>query len=200
LLHFFAQNQLSNTTEDLHFNTTYRIREGEHAAICGYPIFIGLNVRPERLRLKCQTINVKNDQDEAFLKVLESDVFRSGLKLIATAQSAVAPLSELALGLARTFATRQRNISVQDFDLGLDFGNLPMGARLAGGAYLAVQMPESLQPIWDWNEWVYQPASGQVVKRDGHLQTIPYNYLVFNISRYDEVKLFFRKRVLIYSI
>src|SRR5437870_1315027 len=29
LLHFFAQNHLPHSKEDLHFNTTYRVREGE---------------------------------------------------------------------------------------------------------------------------------------------------------------------------
>jgi hypothetical protein len=185
LVHFFAQNQIPGATEDLHFNATYRVREGEQAALRGYPIFLGLNVGSEGVRLKCRTINVKNDQDEAFLNVLESDVFKSGLKLVTHTQPALAPLSELALGLARTIAMRHRNISVQDFDLGLDFGNLPMGARLAEGAYLAVQMPENLQPIWEWDEWIYHPASGQVVKRNDHQQTIPFNYLVFSISRYE---------------
>lgn len=186
LVHFFAQNQTAEKTEDVHFNATYRIREGEHAAIRGYPIFVGLAVGGEGLRLKCRTINVKNDQDEAFLNVLESDVFKSGLHLATTVQPALVPLSELALGLARTMATRHRNISVQDFDLGLDFSNLPLGAHLAEGAYLAVQLPESEQPVWNWDEWVYHPSVGQVVKRDNHQQMIPYNYLVFSVHRYEE--------------
>jgi hypothetical protein len=186
LIHFFAQNQVPGKTEDLHFNATYRIREGEHAAIRGYPIFIGLKVGNEGLRLKCRTINVKNDQDEALLDMLESDVFKSGLHLINSLQPALAPLSELSLGIARTIATRNRNVSVQDFDLGLDFSAMPMGARLAQGAYLAIQVPESEEVVWEWDEWVYRPLSGQLVKRADHQQTIPYNYLVFSISRYEE--------------
>lgn len=184
LLHFFAQNQIAGKAEDLHFNATYRIREGEQAAIRGYPIFVGLSVGGEGVRLRCRTINVKNEQDAAFLNVLESDVFTSGLHLITTAQPALAPLSGLAFGLARTIATRNQNISVQDFDLGLDFGNIPMGARLTEGAYLAVQVPESEQVVWNWDEWIYHMASGQVVKRADHQQVIPYNYLVFGVSRY----------------
>jgi hypothetical protein len=185
LLHFFAQNQIPQKKENLHFNATYRVNDGESAAIRGYPIFVGMNVGNEGIRLMCRTINVKNDQDEAFLNILESDVFKNGLQLITTAQPALVPLSELALGLARTIAARHRNISVQDFDLGLDFSTIPMRAHLAEGSYLAVQMPESLQPVWDWDEWVYRPASGLVVKRDDHQQPIPYNYLVFSISRYE---------------
>ena len=49
----------------------------------------------------------------------------------------------MALGLAKTIGKRHRNVPVQDFDLGLDFSTIPLGARLAEGAYLAVQIPES---------------------------------------------------------
>jgi hypothetical protein len=185
LLHFSAQNQVPSKTENLHFSATYRIREGEHAAIRGYPIFVGLTVASEGVHFKCATINVKNDQDEAFLDFLESDVFTSGLHLATVMQPALAPLSALTLGLTKTIAERHRNLPVQEFDLGLDFGNNPMGARLAEGAYLAVQIPESLLPVWDWDEWVYHPASGQVVMKANHQQTIPYNYLVFGVSRYE---------------
>jgi hypothetical protein len=184
LLHFNAQNQVPGKVEQVHFHATYRVREGERAGVQGYPIFVGLKVGNEGLVFRCRTVNVKNERDEAFLGFLASDTFKSGLKLIATAQPVIAPFSEMALALTREIAQRHRNISVQDFDLGLDFGTNPMGARLAEGAYLAVQVPESLYPMWDWNEWVYQPAVGQVIKRtDGTV--IPYNYLVFTISRYE---------------
>jgi hypothetical protein len=39
LFDFYARNQISGKTEDLHFNATYRVREGERAPIAGYPIF-----------------------------------------------------------------------------------------------------------------------------------------------------------------
>ncbi len=185
LLHFFAQNQVPGKTENLHFNATYRVREGDHAGVQGYPIFVGLHLGSEGLNFKCRTINVRNDQDEAFLDFLDSDVFKAGLKLATTAQPVIAPFSEMALGLAKAIGNRNRNVPVQDFDLGLDFSTIPLGARLAEGAYLAVQIPESFQPIWDWSEWVYNPASGQVVKKANPQQLIPYNYLVFSISRYE---------------
>ena len=185
LLHFFVQNQVPGKAEHVHFNATYRVHEGEHAGIQGYPIFTGLNVGHEGVTLKCRTINVSNDQDEAFLSFLESDVFKAGLHLAVAAQPVIAPFSEMALGLAKTIAARHRNVSVQDFDLGLDFSTIPMRGRLAEGAYLAVQIPESFQAVWDWDEWVYLPAKGLVVKRDDHQQLIPYNYLVFGISRYE---------------
>jgi hypothetical protein len=188
LLHFFAQNQVPGKTEPVHFNATYRVQEGESAGVQGYPLFIGLNVGQEGLTLKCRTINVRNDQDEALLGFLDSGTFKTGLHLIATAQPVIAPFSEMAYGIAKTVAARNRNVSVQDFDLGLDFDTMPMHGRLAEGAYLAVQIPESFQAVWDWDEWVYLPTKGLVVKRDDHQQLIPYNYLVFGVSRYDGQK------------
>jgi hypothetical protein len=181
LVHFFAQNQAQDSTEDLHFNATYRVHENAHAAILGYPIFVGLGIGQEGLRLKCRTINVKNDLDEGFLTLLESKVFQSGLKLATTAQPAIAPLSELAFGMARMVAERNRNVSVQDFDLGLDFSSNPVRPQLAEGAYIAVQTPDT---FWDWHEWVYHIDSQQIRSLIDKKQPFPYNYIVFSISRY----------------
>ena len=69
--------------------------------------------------------------------------------------------------------------------MGLDFTNIPMRARLAEGSYLAVQIPETIETVWDWSEWVYNPANGRVVNKDDPTQLIPYNYIVFSISRYE---------------
>lgn len=188
LLHFFAQNQVPGKAEPVHFNATYRVQEGESAGVQGYPLFLGLNVGQEGLTLKCRTINVRNDQDEALLSFLDSGTFKTGLHLISTAQPVIAPFSEMAYGIAKTVAARNRNVSVQDFDLGLDFGTTPMHGRLAEGAYLALQIPESFLAVWDWDEWIYLPSKGLVVKRNDHQQLIPYNYLVFGVSRYDGQK------------
>ncbi len=185
LFDFYAQNQVPGNVEHLHFNATYRVHEGEQAAIVGYPIFVGLNVGTEGIVFKCFTVNVKNDADEAFLGFLESDAFKAGLQLASTAQPAIGLFSETALGLTKAIAARNRNVPVQDFYMGLDFGTIAAGARLAEGSYLAVQIPESFQTVWDWSEWVYNPNNGQVVNKDDPTQLIPYNYLVFGISRYE---------------
>jgi len=185
LFDFYAQNQAAGKTEDLHFNLTCRVREGEQAAILGYPIFVGLNVGSEGVSFKGYSVNVKNDQDEAFLGFLDSDTFKGGLKLAAVVQPALEPLSQLALGLTRSIASRNKNVPVQDFYMGLDFSNIATRARLAEGSYLAVQIPESLGTVWDWSEWVYNPNNGQIVSQADHQETIPYNYLVFSISRYE---------------
>jgi hypothetical protein len=186
LFDFYAQNQLSDNVEHLHFNSTFRVREGESAAIVGYPIFVGLNVGTEGVRFKCFTVNVKNDDDEELLGFLESDVFQTGLKLASTAQPAIAPLSSLAVGLTKTIATHNRNVPVQDFYMGLDFSDTATRATLAEGSYIAVQIPETFRTVWDWRDWVYHPTSGQVVHRADPTKLIPYNYLIFGISRYAE--------------
>ncbi|HEY4678166.1 MAG TPA: hypothetical protein VIJ01_13430 [Candidatus Angelobacter sp.] len=186
LFDFYAQNQVPTNVEHLHFAATYRVREGEQAAIIGYPLFSGLNVGTEGVAFKCFTVNVKNDEDEAFLDFLESDVFKAGLKLVSTAQPAIGPLSQMALGLTKTIAGRHKNVPVQDFYMGLDFSTIPTRARLAEGAYLAVQIPESLETTWNWTDWVFDPSTGQVVNRAEGKRLIPFNYLVFSVSRYTE--------------
>ncbi|MBN1978646.1 MAG: hypothetical protein JW918_14705 [Anaerolineae bacterium] len=185
LFDFYAQNQVPGQVEHLHFNATYRVQEGEQAAILGYPIFVGLNVGTEGVAFKCFTVNVSNDADEAFLGFLESDAFKAGLQLATTVQPAIGLFSETALALTKSIAAHNRNVPVQDFYMGLDFSAIPMRARLAEGSYLAVQIPELLQSIWNWSDWGYNPTNGQVVKRDDPAQLVPYNYLVFSISRYE---------------
>lgn len=185
LFDFYAQNQVPGNVEDVHFNAVYRVREGERAAILGYPIFIGMNVGSEGVVFKCNTINVKNEDDEDLLGFLESDVFKAGLRLVQTAQPAIVPLSGMAVAVTKSIAKRNRNMPVQNFYLGLDFTNVLTCARLAEGSYLAVHIPEKLVSVWDWNDWVFQPASGQMVNRDDPKKLIPYNYLVFGVSRYE---------------
>lgn len=186
LFDFYAQNQVPGTVEHLHFNATYRVREGERAAIRGYPVFVGLNVGTEGVAFKCFTVNVKNDADEAFLGFLDSDVFKEGLKLATTVQPAIGLFSQTALGLTRSIAQRNRNVPVQDFYLGLDFSNQPMRAPLRAGSYLAVQIPETFQTVWDWSEWGYNPTSGAVVNKADPTRLIPYNYVVLTVSRHED--------------
>jgi hypothetical protein len=180
LFNFFTQNRTRTRTEDVNFNATYHIREGESAAVLNYPIFVGVAPPETGLVIRCFTVNVRNDNDERLLDLLESDPFRLGLQLAATAQPALAPLSALAVGMTRTIAERHRNIAVQDIYLGLDFGGAATGARLAIGSYIAVQMPGPFLRSWRWSDWSYQPNSGQIVNPQGQL--IPLNYLVIGVS------------------
>jgi hypothetical protein len=183
LFDFYAQNQVTAGVEHLHFNATLRAREGESVATVGFPIFSGLNVGPEGIAFKCFTVNVKNDDDEALLGFLESDVFKTGLQLATVAQPALGPLSAMAFGLTEAVAKRSRNVAVQDFYLGLDFSDIPFRARLATGSYIAVQIAETLTSVWRWDDWVYVPETGQIANRRDHTQLMPHNYLVFSVSR-----------------
>jgi hypothetical protein len=185
LFDFYALNQLPTLTEELHFNSTCRVQEGEQAGIIGYPIFIGLNVGTEGLAFRCYTVNVKNDADETFLNFLESDVAKTGLRLAAVAQPSLGPFVKLAMGLTKSIAQRNRNVPVQDFYLGLDFSRTAMGARLAEGDYVAVQIPETLQSAWNWDQWGYDPNNGHIVNRTNPTRLCPYNYAVIGVSRYE---------------
>lgn len=184
LFDFYAENQVPGGTEPLHFNATYRVREGEQTAVLGYPLFLGLKVGRDGVSFKCFTVNVKNDEDESFLDFLESDVFRAGLKLATTAQPALAPFATMSYSLTKGIAARNRNVPVQDFFLGLDFSSNPMGARLAEGSYIAVQIPETLRVAWSWDDWAYDPSHGRVVNRSDPTLLIPFNYIVFGVTRY----------------
>ena len=183
LFDFSAVNQLPTTPEEVHFNATYRIADEHRAGIRGYPIFVGLNVGSEGLGIRCFTVNVKNDNDETLLNALESDgVFKKGLKLATVAQPALVPLTDLAVTLTKTIAARHRNIPVQDVYLGLDFATTPGGARLALGSYVAVQIPEKNKELWNWKDWAFKAASGQIVSKADPTALVPYNYFVFGVA------------------
>lgn len=184
LFDFYAQNQLADAAEHLHFNNVYEVQEGEKAGMIGYPIFIGLNVGSEGVAFRCLTINVKNESDEKFLSFLDSDVFKAGLELGTKLQPAIGPLSKMAIGISESIAKRNRNKGVQNFYMGLDFSNIATRARLREGSYIAVQIPETLSTVWDWDEWVFDPSHGQIVNKNNAKQLIPYNYIVFSISIY----------------
>ena len=186
LFDFCGRHQAAKQMHDLHYNLLVRATQGQRAGVLNHPIFVGLKVGGEGVQLRCYTVNIKNEDDEALLQFLDSDVFQAGLKLVNVAQPALAPLSKMAYGLTRGLAKRHRNVPVQDFRLGLDFTRQPFGACLREGAYVAVQVPSQFQSTWDWNDWVYSPATAEMVERRAPTATIPYNYVVFTVARSEE--------------
>ncbi len=184
LFDFAARNQTDQGTEQLHFNATCRVAEGEQAAILGRPVFTGLQVGGEGIFLQLATVNVANEGDEKLLAFLDSDVFKGGLQLLTTAQPALAPFSAVAVGLTQAIAARNRNVAVQAVDLGLDFSQVALRPRLAEGSYIAVQIPETIRTVWDWQDWAYDPATGRLVNTAQPDLLIPYNYLIVGVSRY----------------
>lgn len=183
LFDFYARNQRAGGEDDLHFNMVLRAHQGQSAAVVGYPIFLGLGVGDGGVGFRCHTVNVKNEQDEALLGVLESDSMRQGLQLLSTVQPALGPLSTMAVGITRALAGRHRNVSVQDFYLGLDFGASATGARLREGTYFAVQAPEELTASC-WQQWAYNAQAQHLVERDNPTVPIAHNYIAFSVSRY----------------
>jgi hypothetical protein len=186
LFDFQARHQLRGSSGQMcHLSLTQRVREGEQAAVLGFPLFVGLQVGGQGVAFRCYTVNIKNEDDDSLIGFLDSDVFRAGLRLGATVQPAIGMLATMATGLTRALAQRRRNVPVQDFNLGLDFSRISTRAALAEGSYVAVQIPESTQLLWDWQEWMFYPSVGQIARRDDPSVRLPYNYLVLGVSRYD---------------
>jgi hypothetical protein len=181
LFDFHGQHQSSAAKEDLHFSQLYKVDEGGMAGIIGFPVFVGLKVGEAGVAFNGTTVNVRNDGDQKILDFMDSDVFHSGLELIGTPNPVIPVVSGFAVGIVKAFAKRNDNIKVQEFFIGLDFDNTPTRARLRGGSYILVQVPDPA--AWDWTKWVYNPDNGQIVQRDDNTKGIPLNYLVFSVSR-----------------
>lgn len=186
LFDFRAQNHAKEFLENVRFSQTYRAQEGQSVGLIGYPVFIGLHVGDEGVAFECSTLNTKNEQEEALVEFLDSEVFKNGLRLASIAQPAIAPLTAMAANITKMLAGRNRNVAVQNFSLGLDFSSGPGGARLAQGLYIGVQIPEAEKVAWKWSEWVYDQANGHIVKQSEPDQLIPYNFIAFKVTRYQE--------------
>jgi hypothetical protein len=182
LCSFAARNEVASGAEQVTFSQAYSVQEGESAGVAGYPIFIGLNVGQSGVAFECSTLNVSNDADEAILTALGSSTFHAGLNLLTTAQPVVKPFTELTLGVLKAVAARNRKVYVQRFYLGLDFDQAALGIRLTEGNYIAVQAPSD--DTLKWNDWGYDPETGAIVNRGNGPRSIPYNYVVFSVSRH----------------
>jgi len=186
LFDFYGRNQLvGGEVEHVHYAMKCRAHEGESAAVIGLPIFIGLNVGGEGVSFRCFTVNLKNEQDEKLLSFLELPVFREGLRLASTTQPALALFSQMAYNLTLGIAKRNRNIPVQEFQMGLDFSAMPARARLSPGSYIAVQVPQTALAKWQWSEWCYNRQSGQITGVSGVQTPMPFNYVMFSVSRHE---------------
>ncbi|HLY01833.1 MAG TPA: hypothetical protein VKR56_04970 [Candidatus Cybelea sp.] len=184
LVNFYADHRLPDAVEAVSYSTVVRVRDGDRLATINLPIFIGLNVAKSGLTIRCTTVNVKSEDDEAFLSFLNSDAFKVGLKLLEHAQPAIVPFSAMTVGVTRGIAAKSRNVAVQDFTIGLDFGGAPTGARLSLGSYVAVQVPTEARRSWSWSDWVFDGARGEIVSKDGSL--LQYNAIVLGVSLLEE--------------
>lgn len=182
LFDFYAQHQVgAGETQDLHFTQNYRVQQGAGAGITGYPVFVGLKVGTEGVSFKCSTVNLKNEGDQKILNFLSGDVFKKGLQLVNTLNPAIPVVSGFATGIIEAFAHRNDNAPVQEFQMGLDFSGVATRAQLKVGSYIAVQIPDAA--AWDWTQWVFKPSNGQIVAKSDVSQNIPFNYVVFSVSK-----------------
>ncbi len=180
LFDFYGQHQAAAVAEDIHFIQLYRAQEGEAAGVLGYPIFVGLKLGKEGLRMRARTVNVKNEDDEKLLGFMNSDTFKNGLQLINTSNPLTPVVTKFATGIVETMGKKNRNIPVQDIDMGLDFSTVSTKPKLSEGSYIAIQTPVQ---NWDWSAWKFYPESGQVLSADSDRKPIPYNYIIFSVSK-----------------
>jgi hypothetical protein len=184
LFTFMAQNQLATGDEPVSFSRMYEASDGQEVGVAGWPIFIGLNVGATGVAFKTFTVNVANQTDEALLGFLSSSSFQTGLTLLKVAQPVIKPFADMILGVAKSILARNRNEAVQKLDLGLDFTPAALGARLAQGNYVAAQVPD--ETAINWDNWIYQPNAGSIVSKVDQTATLPFNYIVFRVTRFQE--------------
>jgi hypothetical protein len=180
LFTFKARNEIPNAPEPVSFSQVYDITEGESAGIAGQPVFIGLTIGQFGVGFEISTVNVRNNSDQILMDVLDSQPFHDGLNLLSTVQPVIKPFTDITLGIAKMFATRNDNIKVQQVFLGLDFSLGAMGVRLSEGEYLVAQVPADGMIKWD--EWQYNPLNNTVESKSTQ-SSLPYNYFVFRVSR-----------------
>jgi hypothetical protein len=181
LFKFNARNEFDEQSEDVSFNQTFSIQEGQRAPFSGYPIFIGLGVGTELVQFSVQIINVSNDDDEKFLNTINSGIFSNGLKMLGAINPVIPIVTEYAKGVTEMIAKRNRNIEITSPTLGLYFGNNSTRIKLTKGAYIAVQTSDPQD--FDWSKWVYNKNFGTVQSIDGTVKELPFNYFIFSISQ-----------------
>lgn len=178
LIDFAGRDQAGPEAQDLRFATVLKVGDKESAAISGLPIFTGLTVPGDGLAFKVRTVLLGNEGDQAIIDVLQSSLFKEGLKLMGTVQPALPQLVALAGGVTQNLIRRDWNKQVQEFELGLDFSKSRTSARLRRGSYVVVQVPG--EGMWKWERWALDPSTMALVDAEGMIA--PYNTIVFAVT------------------
>ena len=178
LFDFQGRDQAGNESQDLQFASVLYASDRARAAVSGVPIFSGLTVPPDGLSFKARTIVLGNSGDQTIIDVLQSSVFKDGLKLMGTLQPALPQLVALAGGITQNLLKRNGNGQVQLFDLGLDFSDSRTSARLRRGSYVVVQV--SGVSMWRWDDWSFDANTMSVVDAGG--KPAPHNVIIFGVS------------------
>jgi hypothetical protein len=156
--------------------------ESTEAPLLSFPIFIGLNPGKLGLQMGYEITLAQDDSDEAVLEVLDSDAFKSGLKIVTTWQPVIAPFCELATGIAKMIFARNRKRRADLCTFGLWFSPTSMGFKLAKGDYIFAQVPH-IGTI-SWSDYIFDSTTGIIRMKnpsnDG--DNFPYNYVVIGIN------------------
>ncbi len=163
----------------VHFSQAYRAQDNEGAGVSGYPIFNGLCVAPNGVGLSCTITNVSNQNDQQFLSFLNTDVFNKGLGFVNAVNPGLPVITGYAVSVLKAFLSRNENIKIQSFDLGLDFSTTVTSPKLRVGSYVVAQAP---QDAIHWNQWVWDPGLGRIRWWDNN-GVLEYNYVIFGVTR-----------------
>ena len=163
----------------MNFNATYRIREGEHAAVLNYPIFVGVapagngpgdsllhRQREERQRREFPTLGIRHLQNRTAAGRHRPPGFSAA--------------SSLAVGMTKAIAVRHRDVAVKTFISAL----ISVGLQRSSTRHRVVprvQMPAAFLRSWRWADWSYNANSGQILNAKGEL--LPLNYFMIGVSR-----------------
>jgi hypothetical protein len=178
LFKFNANNHQENNVQNVSFNQTFSIQEGDSAPISGYPIFIGLNTGPNVVQFDVEIVNVSNDNDDKFLETMESGVVKNGMTLLNSVNPIIPIITEYATGITKMIAGRNKNREIIAPKMGLYFGTNATKMKLAKGSYIAIQVTND----FDWTQWHYSRTQGVIQSKDGAVKDLPYNYFVFSVS------------------
>lgn len=175
-----AIRDLESPSERIHFHCLCQALDGEYAGVMSKPLFVGVKVGQEGLALEMLTVNVNSQGDQDILRFAESSVFRAGLQLMSNVQPAVGLLSEVLGSIGKTVANRSMNVPVNKIDLGLDFGRLTTGVRLAEGSLIIVQVPKHSISSWDWRDWAYSLNAARITNRLSG-DRLAFNHIIIGI-------------------
>lgn len=178
LFDFHGRHQSGEEAQDLRFASVLTVSDRSRAGLNGTPIFTGLSVPADGLSFKLKTVLIGNSGDEAIIDVLQSSIFKQGLKLVGQIQPALPQLVALAGGVTQNLLKRPNNKQVQLVDVGLDFSASRTSARLRKGSYVIVQVPG--ESSWRWENWRFDIDSMAVVGASGEIA--PHNVIVFSVS------------------
>lgn len=182
LCEFTGKNQAQGEQEEMQFALTTTANDGASAAVSGAPIFLGVTVGNNGIAFEGKTINVRSKTDEDLLAALSSGSFREGLGLLTTVQPALKPFVGLASSVVTAVMKRSKNAQIQFFKLGLDFSKNQTSVALRHGSFAVIQADDA---NWAWKNLSWNADAQQIVD-SGTKKSIPFNYLVFRISPFEE--------------